>query len=78
MGLVGSHMPSSAWPCFPTGASLDHLRILITGCHVQLRVNPLSPLKLLGCSQISMASLMRWSMYLAVVPNTEVPLKLIQ
>jgi hypothetical protein len=30
-------MPSSAWPCFPIGASLDGLSILITGSQVRLR-----------------------------------------
>jgi hypothetical protein len=70
-----SYMPSSAWPCFLIGASLDRLSILITGCHVQLRVNSLSMLKLLGCSWISIASLTKRSVYLVAIPNMEVPMK---
>lgn len=57
--------------------ALFYQSMLLAGFLDWLRVNPLSVLKLLGCRSISVASLITQSMWLAIVTNTFVFLKLI-
>jgi hypothetical protein len=64
-----------AWPCFFIGISLDCLSMSVTGYHAWLTVKPLSLLKLLVSSQISIASFTSQSTYPLTFPSIAMLLK---